>query len=134
MKKENVTEKGTATKKRNQRKLGSVYEQAIGFYLEQQGYEIVAFNYRCPLGEIDLIAKDGEDIVFCEVKYRSGKCCGSAAEAVDRKKQKRIWRAALQYLTVNKMENIPCRFDVIGIEGGKISVIKNAFEGEASWI
>ena len=57
-------------KKRNHRRLGSVYEQTVGFYLEQYGYEIVAFNYRCPMGEIDLIAKEGGVLVFCEVKYR----------------------------------------------------------------
>lgn len=111
-----------------------MYEQAAGFYLEQQGYEIVEWNYRCPLGEIDLIAKEGAVLVFCEVKYRRNQGCGSAAEAVDRKKQKKIWRTALQYLTVHGIETVPCRFDVVSIEDGKISVIKNAFEGESSWI
>ena len=63
-------------KKRNHRRLGSVYEQTVGFYLEQYGYEIVAFNYRCPMGEIDLIAKEGGVLVFCEVKYRKDLHCG----------------------------------------------------------
>ena len=52
------------------RKTGTVYEQAVGYYLEQQGYEILVYNYRCRFGEIDLIGKDGEYLVFCEVKYR----------------------------------------------------------------
>lgn len=121
-------------KKRNHRRLGSVYEQTVGFYLEQYAYEIVAFNYRCPMGEIDLIAKEGGVLVFCEVKYRKDLHCGSAAEAVDPRKQRRIWRSALYYLTVHGIGDVPCRFDVIGIEDGKISVIKNAFEGEISWI
>ena len=59
--------------KQNNRSVGAVYEQAAGYYLEQNGYELIEYNYRCRDGEIDIIAKDGDCYVFCEVKYRSGR-------------------------------------------------------------
>lgn len=54
--------------KQNNRSVGAVYEQAAGYYLEQNGYELIEYNYRCRDGEIDIIAKDGDCYVFCEVK------------------------------------------------------------------
>ena len=117
-------------KKRNHRRLGSVYEQTVGFYLEQYGYEIVAFNYRCPMGEIDLIAKDGETLVFVEVKFRFRTGSGHPSEAVDQKKQKRISRCALHYLTSRNLTDVPCRFDVVCIcgEEGEPLLYQNAFD------
>ena len=53
---------------KNQRRTGAIYEQKAGAYLESQGYEILEYNYRCRSGEIDIIARDGEYLVFCEVK------------------------------------------------------------------
>ena len=97
--------------------------------LEQMGYEILQFNYRCRLGEIDLIAKDGAYYVFCEVKYRADERKGSPLEAVDARKQQKIFRTAMYYLTEQQLEDVPCRFDVVGIEGTKITLIKNAFGG-----
>ena len=77
-------------KKRNHRRLGSVYEQTVGFYLEQYGYEIVAFNYRCPMGEIDLIAQRGRSsrLLRGEIPERStlrkrGGGCGSEKTEAD---------------------------------------------------
>lgn len=118
----------TSVNKRNRRATGTVYEQAVGYYLEQQGYEILRFNYRCPLGEIDIIAKEGGCLVFCEVKYRRGNIAGTSLEAVDRRKQQTIFRCAQWYLKEMHLEEIPCRFDVIGVEGSKIRMVKNAFE------
>lgn len=57
--------------KKNQRSVGARYEQIAGKYLEQQGYQILQYNYHCRQGEIDIIARDGEYLVFCEVKYRT---------------------------------------------------------------
>lgn len=113
----------------NHRKLGAAYEQAAGYYLEQHGYELIKYNYRCRMGEIDLIARDGEYLVFCEVKYRRNGRRGNPLEAVDAKKQRTIYKCAEYYMMVNHLENVPCRFDVIGIEGHRITLIKNAFEG-----
>ncbi len=113
----------------NNRKVGTDYEQAVGYYLEQQGYLILEYNYRCRLGEIDVIAVDGEYLVFCEVKYRQSNSKGSPLEAVDVRKQRTIYQCASYYLTVHKMNDMPCRFDVIGIEGSRITHIKDAFMG-----
>ena len=114
---------------RNKRRTGTRYEQAAGFFLEQIGYEVLEYNYRCRFGEIDIIAKDGICLVFCEVKYRSGREKGSPLEAVDNRKQQTIFRCASHYLAGRGLEDVPCRFDVIGIEGTAVTHIKNAFTG-----
>lgn len=115
--------------RQNNRRIGTAYEQAAGYYLEQQGYEILEYNYRCRRGEIDFIAKEGDCLVFCEVKYRRNGGKGSPLDAVDRKKQRTIYQCAEYYMLENHLKEIPCRFDVIGVEGKQITLIKNAFEG-----
>ena len=113
-----------AEEKKNKRQTGAYYEQAAGHYLEQLGYEILEYNYRCRSGEIDIIAKDGAYVVFCEVKYRA-----------DARKQNVIFRCAMYYLAEHHLNDVPCRFDVIGIQGqdgsedAKVTYIKNAFTG-----
>lgn len=114
---------------KNHRQVGADYEQAAGYYLEQFGYIVLEYNYRCRAGEIDLIAKDGDCLVFCEVKYRADSGKGNPLEVVNIRKQRIIFRCAMQYLTEHRMQDVPCRFDVIGIDGGKMTHIKNAFEG-----
>lgn len=113
----------------NKRKKGTEYEKAAGYYLEQHGYQILQYNYRCRIGEIDLVAKDGEYLVFCEVKYRSDESKGSPLEAVNARKQGKLFQTAMYYLTEHDLGDVPCRFDVIGIDGTKIQLIKNAFCG-----
>ena len=125
---------GTQNKK-NKRQPGADYAQAAGKYLEQLGYEILEYNYRCRAGEIDIIAKDNGCVVFCEVKYRSDDQKGHPLEAVDERKQKVIFRCAVHYLSERCLGDIPCRFDVIGIRGkdgmkqAEVTYIKNAFTG-----
>lgn len=114
----------------NKRKTGAAYEQAAGYYLEQQGYVILQYNYRCRVGEIDLIAQDGDCLVFCEVKYRKNGKAGNPLEAVDKRKQYRIARCAQYYMMEKRLgDDIPCRYDVVGIEGSRLTLVKNAFEG-----
>mgnify|MGYP003276936016 CR=1 FL=1 len=113
--------------RQNNRKVGKDYEQAVGYYLEQQGYVVLEYNYRCRLGEIDIIVRDGEYLVFCEVKYRQDGKKGSPLEAVGKKKQRTLYLCASHYLCEHGIDGIPCRFDVIGIEGGKLTHIRNAF-------
>lgn len=97
--------------------------------LEANGYEIIECNFYCRFGEIDIIAKDGEYIVFCEVKYRKDKVTGEPAEAVGYKKQKRISMSAMYYMTKKyNTVDIPFRFDVVSILQDNIEIIKNAFE------
>ena len=116
--------KGEASSKRT----GLYYETQAAVFLEKQGYQILERNFRCPAGEIDLIAKEGEYLCFVEVKYRSERKTGTPEEAVDAKKQKRISRAALYYLMKQGLgDTTPCRFDVVGIRPDGIRVTKNAF-------
>lgn len=86
-------------------------------------------NFRCRLGEIDLIARDGRYLVFVEVKYRHTGESGWAASAVNRKKQMAISRTARFYLLRHGYgEDIPCRFDVVAIDGNHMEWIRNAFD------
>ena len=111
------------------RLLGRWGEALAAERLRKLGYRIVAAGYRSRFGEIDLIAKDGEYLVFCEVKYRSDGRKGSPLEAVGAGKQRTIFRCAMFYLAEHHTEDVPCRFDVIGIEGAEVVHIKNAFAG-----
>lgn len=113
----------------NRRKTGACYEQKAADYLAKSGYRILEMNYRCRIGEIDIVARDGEYVVFCEVKYRSGSRSGNPLEAVDLRKQRVIFRCGEFYLTEHHLMDVPCRFDVIGIEGERITHIKDAFTG-----
>ena len=116
--------KGEASSKRT----GLYYETQAAVFLEKQGYQILERNFRCPAGEIDLIAKEGGYLCFVEVKYRSERETGTPEEAVDAKKQKRISRAALYYLMKQGLgDTTPCRFEVVGIRPDGIRVTKNAF-------
>lgn len=113
----------------NARNTGSCYERKAADYLKKQGLFILKYNYRCRLGEIDLIARDGEYIVFVEVKYRKNNSSGAAMDAVNPAKQKTICKVARYFLAVEYHNvDLPCRFDVAGIDGDKIHWVKNAFE------
>lgn len=112
----------------NTRKTGSYYEKAAGAFLEKKGYQIREYNFRCRYGEIDIVAQEGEYLVFCEVKYRCHAEETQPLEAVDLRKQKRISRAALFYITQRGHTDILCRFDVIGITEKEIVLIQNAFD------
>ena len=97
------------------RKKGSRGENAAAKFLEQKGYKIIARNYTRPGGEIDLIAKDGETIVFVEVKLRRDVSHGMPIEAVGKGKQRRIINTAKVYATANDLFDCPMRFDVIEV-------------------
>ena len=112
----------------NRRAVGTWYERKAGEYLEAHGYEIMQYNYRCKKGEIDLIARDGEYLVFCEVKYISDSGKGHPGEAVDLRKQRVISQCAMYYLLEKGISDMPCRFDVVGIEGERITLFQNAFD------
>lgn len=112
----------------NKRQTGTSYEIKAEEYLMHRGYKILERNFRNRSGEIDIIAKDGEYFCFIEVKYRTTNDYGSPLEAVDYRKQSQIRKVAMYYLMKNKLsEWTPCRFDVIGFEGEKMTHIENAF-------
>lgn len=112
----------------NKRETGARYERRAGAYLAEQGYEILEYNYRCRMGEIDIIARDGEYLVFCEVKYRSDDISGHPAEAVDFSKQRVISKCAMFYLTSHGLSDTACRFDVVSYEGDTVTLFPNAFD------
>lgn len=104
--------------KRNQRMVGSRYEQEAAAFLSKQGWIIRECNFRCRAGEIDLIASRDGMLAFCEVKYRYDGSAGDPAAAVDYRKQQTIYRVAQWYLQKQHLpEDTPCRFDVIAITG-----------------
>ncbi|MCI8269154.1 MAG: YraN family protein [Lachnospiraceae bacterium] len=111
----------------NKRRTGKKYEEWAADYLRQKGIEILERNYRDRTGEIDLIGRDGECLVFIEVKYRRNSRNGEPSEAVTAKKQQHIRRTAQYYLYSHRCGDTPCRFDVISILGDRIDWILNAF-------
>lgn len=97
---------------------GSQAEQLARRFLEQHGLRFKQANFRCKRGEIDLIMQDGETLVFVEVRYRSNSRFGSAAESVDRHKQRKLVTTALFYLQSKpELAQQASRFDVIAISG-----------------
>ena len=112
----------------NKREVGGLYEALAADYIKKQGYVLLEQNFRCRQGEIDMIARDDEVLVFLEVKYRADASMGDPAEAVTFRKQQHIRRTAQYYLyQKGYSEETPCRFDVICILGDKIRLIENAF-------
>ncbi len=109
--------------------MGGYYEQKAAVFLEKQGLFILEKNFRCKFGEIDLIAGDGKYLVFVEVKYRNSGGCGWASAAVDWRKQRTVSAIAEFYLLKRGYGlDIPCRFDVVAIDGEHIQWIQNAFD------
>ena len=100
--------------------------------LERRGYAILARRYRTDRGEIDIVAQDGETLVFVEVKARATAEFGTAAEAVTRRKQLQVIAMARVYLTFERVKDVPCRFDVVAIDGvgerAVVTVYAGAFE------
>jgi putative endonuclease len=110
------------------RALGSRGEQAVAEWYEANGYEVVARNWRCRDGELDLIVRQGRRVVFCEVKTRTTDAFGVPAEAVTGPKQARIRRLAARWLQeAAPIRAVSIRFDVAAVLGGEIDVIEGAF-------
>lgn len=95
--------------------VGKRGEDAAAAYLERQGLDIVERNWRTERGEIDIIAIDGDDVVFCEVKTRTSASRGTGEEAVSQSKRRKLVRLAEIYLSSAGIEPRPVRFDVIAI-------------------
>jgi putative endonuclease len=107
--------------------IGGLKEDVACRYLEGRGLRLVARNHRCRQGEIDLVMRDADILVFVEVRYRRSQRFGSAAESVDVHKQRRLTAAAGHYLQGHPSP-LPCRFDVLAIGADdRIDWIRNAF-------
>ncbi|MDX2434535.1 MAG: YraN family protein [Desulfobacterales bacterium] len=119
------------------KELGAKGEEVAVSYLKSRGYRIVERNYRIRFGEIDIIAEQGDDLVFIEVKTRSGTLFGSPFESVTKQKQKQLSKVALEYISKQGFHDRPARFDVVGIELQKgsetfqdaaVELLQNAFD------
>ena len=97
------------------RELGRRGEDAAARFLDRRGYDIVERNWTCAAGEADIIARDGEALVFVEVKTRSSSDCGMPAEAVDEAKRDRYERIAALFLQGFDVVDVPVRFDIVSI-------------------
>jgi putative endonuclease len=124
--------KGSANLTIERIQLGRLGEDLAFKKIKSLGYKCIARNYRCSLGEIDLIAKDGEYLVFIEIKTRRGKSIEYAKEAVDKHKMRQISKVALYYMKENNCWDMKSRFDVVAIRVDQgmedVQVIPNAFE------
>jgi len=111
--------------------LGNRAEKLAHKYLRKQGLKSIAQNYHCRYGEIDLVMRDNDYLVFVEVRYRKNQNYGGAIESVDRFKQAKLRRSAESYLLKSKNHDYPCRFDILCITGNlnkpELDWIKNAF-------
>jgi putative endonuclease len=111
--------------------LGRRGERAAEKYLRRNGYRIVARNFRAAGAEIDIVAMDGEALVFVEVKTRRSREAGAPHEAVDERKQKQIRRAAEIFATRYRADDVTMRFDIIAVDASgkrlEIELLRNAF-------
>lgn len=114
------------------KQIGNMGEDIAVDYLKKSGYIILDRNFKCKIGEIDIIGKDNNYIVFIEVKTRYGNKYGIPSESVTYLKQRKIYKTAEVYILKNKLHKSNFRFDVIGItlnnDIPSIRLIKNAFQ------
>lgn len=107
-------------------------EDLAASFLAEAGYRIIERNYRCLFGEIDIVAEEGETLVFVEVKSRRSNAYGDPQVAVGHQKQKKISRISVYYLEERHLRHRPARFDVVAVKllpaGHRVELIRNAFE------
>ena len=122
------------------RELGQSGEAAASAFLQRRGMTILAANFRCAAGEIDLIGQENETVVFVEVKTRRSVAFGPPKLAVHLRKQRQIVRAAEWFLAARRLTDVPCRFDVLGVtfpeadEDPRIEWVRDAFPAEGLWV
>jgi putative endonuclease len=112
--------------------LGKKGEDLAIAQLRALKYKILERNFKCALGEIDIIAREKDTLVFVEVKTRRTRDFGGPAAAVNARKQRQLSRVALTYLNLKKLPQMPARFDVVAVElippAPRIEVLRDAFE------
>ena len=117
-------------------RLGSWGEQVAGRFLQDQGYQIVSTNYRCAFGEVDIVAKEGEELVFVEVRTRRESSFVSPEESLSKHKLRRLSAACQVYLQQHSMESAQWRVDLVSIylkpgqnrRVGRISQLRHVLE------
>jgi putative endonuclease len=111
----------------NKQRQGQGWEERALTHLQSRGLRLVEANFRCKCGEIDLIMRDGEALVFVEVRQRETDGHGGAAASITPAKVRRLIHAAQYYLL--RFEDEPlCRFDVVAIDGGQLAWLRNVIE------
>lgn len=117
--------------------LGRRGEDIAARFLKKMGYKIIERNFRCRIGEIDIIAFEKGVLIFIEIKTRTSDTFAPPQLSVNRLKQQKIINSALSYLVQKKITGIDCRFDIITItfppdlkKGEKVTLIKDAFRVE----
>lgn len=115
----------------NHRKIGADYEQQAVKFFQQQGFDLLAKNFHCRTGEIDLIVHDQKNLLFIEVKYRRSNDFGNVLETVTASKQRKLLKCAEYFLLKNQqLINLNLRFDVVVFAGDQpANWIKNAIGG-----
>ena len=113
------------------KKVGAQGEDRAAKYLSAHGYRIIEKNWRCRLGEIDLVVKEADTLVFCEVKTRSNQSFGHPLEAITASKIEKLRRLGEAYMQAAAKTDVALRFDVISIiengENSRLEHIKDAF-------
>lgn len=110
---------------------GTQYEEQAALFLKEAGFEIVDRNWACPLGELDIVARKGDTLVFVEVRARSNSAYGSPADTVTPAKRAKIIKAAMTYIKARRPEAETYRFDFIGIvPGSGPEHIEDAFSAD----
>jgi putative endonuclease len=102
-------------------------EKIAAEFLSRAGFKILHANYTCKGGELDLVADDDGTVVFVEVRARSSSDHGAPEETIGALKRRRLVHAATHYLTAQKLDDRPCRFDVVAIDDERITHLRDAF-------
>ena len=114
------------------KEIGRKGEEVALRFLKKRGYQIIERNYVCKMGEMDIIAREKDILVFVEVKTRTSTMFGPPQLAVNSKKQSQMSKVALYFLKEKKLEDVKARFDVVAIllgqKGAEIELIKDAFD------
>jgi putative endonuclease len=109
---------------------GKKAEDLAAAFLQAKGFTIIERNFLAKVGEIDIVAKDNDEIVFVEVRARVSRDFGGAAASVGGAKRRKLIRAAQLWLQARSWDG-PCRFDVVALEGGSLEHIPAAFDASA---
>jgi putative endonuclease len=116
----------------DKKELGKKGEEVAIRFLKKNGYQVIKRNYVCKMGEIDIIAKEKDTLVFIEVKTRTSTTFGPPQLAVNPKKQSQMSKVALNFLKEKRLEDVKARFDVVAIllgpRGEEIELIRDAFD------
>ncbi|MDE2143936.1 MAG: YraN family protein [Elusimicrobia bacterium] len=113
----------------NKIQTGQKAEDQAAAFLQAQGFKLVERNFRAKVGEIDLIMRDGDEIVFVEVRARQSRGFGGAAASVDGPKRHKIARTAALWIQARSWDG-PCRFDVVTFDAGRLEHLKDAFTAD----